>query len=250
VAYVVEARPGIAAARNRALAEAADRDLLIFIDDDERPQPGWLAALLGTYRETGSAAVAGAVISEFSGRLDPWIEAGRFFDRVRHPTGTPIMVAATNNLLLDLNQTRRFGLEFDERFGASGGSDTLFTRGIVARGASITWCDEAVVVDHVPAARMTRRWVLQRALRSGNSWSRTTLELVPNWRAALVARVRLTGRGLSRIAAGFGQFVAGTLGRRTYHQARGLRTIARGAGMVSGAYGHVYVEYRRPPAQP
>src|SRR6266496_3094435 len=35
--YVVEPEPGISAGRNRALDETADRDLLVFIDDDEQP---------------------------------------------------------------------------------------------------------------------------------------------------------------------------------------------------------------------
>ncbi len=46
VRYVHEPRPGIAAARNRALDEAASYDLLIFIDDDEWPNPTWLQSLL------------------------------------------------------------------------------------------------------------------------------------------------------------------------------------------------------------
>ena len=44
--YVVEERPGVAAVRNRALDETGGRDLLVFIDDDEEPEPGWLAALV------------------------------------------------------------------------------------------------------------------------------------------------------------------------------------------------------------
>src|SRR5829696_2372932 len=42
VRYVHEPRPGISAARNRALTEAADADALVFFDDDEHPCPGWL----------------------------------------------------------------------------------------------------------------------------------------------------------------------------------------------------------------
>ena len=38
--YVVEERPGVAAVRNRALDETGGRDLLVFIDDDEEPEPG------------------------------------------------------------------------------------------------------------------------------------------------------------------------------------------------------------------
>jgi glycosyltransferase involved in cell wall biosynthesis len=41
---VIETAPGIVPARNRALAESLDRDILVFIDDDELPQPGLLDA--------------------------------------------------------------------------------------------------------------------------------------------------------------------------------------------------------------
>ncbi|HEY0869766.1 MAG TPA: glycosyltransferase, partial [Acidothermaceae bacterium] len=167
IRYVHEPRPGIAAARNRALDEAASYDLLVFIDDDEWPNPTWLESMLEVHDRTASAAVVGPVISEYAAEPDPWIKAGRFFDRRRLPSGTRIDVAATNNLLLDLRQVRAFGLRFDEAFGLSGGSDTLFTRELHRRGGALVWCDEAIVIDQVPMERLTRRWVLLRALRSG-----------------------------------------------------------------------------------
>ena len=77
VHYENETTPGISAARNRALATAVDRDVLVFIDDDERPTPAWLTSLLATYREHRSAAVVGPVISEFEGEPDRWVRAGR-----------------------------------------------------------------------------------------------------------------------------------------------------------------------------
>ena len=158
VRYVHEPRPGIAAARNRALREAASSALLVFIDDDEVPSAQWLAQLVDLQRSSGAAAVVGPVISEYEHAPEPWIEAGKFFHRRRLATGTPLGVAATNNLLLDLRQVRGLRLSFDERFGLSGGSDTLFTRQLVQRGGSMLWCDEAVVVDRVPSSRLTRGW--------------------------------------------------------------------------------------------
>ena len=41
---VTEHAPGIVPARNRALSESLDRDILAFIDDDELPRPGFLDA--------------------------------------------------------------------------------------------------------------------------------------------------------------------------------------------------------------
>jgi succinoglycan biosynthesis protein ExoM len=250
VRYVHEPRPGIAAARNRALDEATSYDLLVFIDDDEWPNPTWLESMLEVHDRTASAAVVGPVISEYAAEPDPWIKAGRFFDRRRLPSGTLIDVAATNNLLLDLRQVRAFGLRFDEAFGISGGSDTLFTRELHQRGGKLVWCDEAIVIDQVPMERLTRQWVLLRALRSGNSWSRTSIKLSSSLVDRSVVRARLTGRGTLRTVSGVGQYLGGFVLRNTARRARGLRTAARGIGMVGGAYGYVYSEYRRRPAAP
>ncbi|HEX8495700.1 MAG TPA: glycosyltransferase [Actinomycetales bacterium] len=245
--YVHEPRPGISAARNRALAEAAGDDVLVFIDDDERPRAGWLASLLTTRAATGAVAVVGPVVSQFDAEPTPWVAAGRFFDRRRLPTGSVLEVAATNNLLLDLRWLRAHGLVFDERFGISGGSDTLFTRQLVALGGRMVWCDEAVVVDRVPASRTTARWVLQRAFRSGNGWARTSLTLSAGPVQRLRTQAVLVARGGVRAVGGTARALLGVVSRDPVHQAKGVRTALRGAGMVSGAFGHVYSEYRRPP---
>ncbi|MBG6180766.1 glycosyltransferase family 2 protein [Arthrobacter sp. CAN_A1] len=243
--YVHEPTPGIAAARNRALTESRDTALLVFIDDDEVPSENWLASLLETYRTSGAAAVVGPVISEYARVPDPWVAAGEFFKRRRLPTGTPLTVAATNNLLLDLDQIRALELRFDDRFGLSGGSDTLFTRHIATSGRKMVWCDEAVVVDRVPEGRLTREWVLRRAFRSGNGWSRVTLELSGSIGDRVLNRAKLLGAGGIRLLGGLGRFGAGVIVRSQRHQSKGLRTAARGAGMASGSFGYVYSEYKR-----
>lgn len=249
VRYAHEPRPGIAAARNRALDESANSDVLVFIDDDERPVDSWLEHLLVTFRDTSPVGVVGPVVSEFTGQADPWIRAGRFFDRRQLPSGTEVDVAATNNLLLDIAELRRLGVRFDERFGLSGGSDTMFTRQIVRLGGRLIWCADAVVVDVVPQQRLTRRWVLRRAFRSGNTWARTSMALSVGTWEPLRQRVGLVASGGIRLAGGLGLALVGTLLRSSSQQARGIRTAARGAGMLTGAIGFVLTEYRRSPAR-
>lgn len=245
VHYENETTPGISAARNRALESAADRDLLVFIDDDERPSPRWLATLLATYEHYRSAAVVGPVISEYEVPPEAWVEDGRFFTRRRLPTGTQVDVAATNNLLLDLHQVRRLGLTFDPRFGISGGGDTMFTRRLHRRGGQLVWCDEAPVTDVVPAARVTRDWVVRRALRMGNSWSATSLALAATPAERLLVRGQASARGLLRLGGGGARFLVGVARRSQRHRAQGTRTLVRGAGMLLGAWGYSYQEYRR-----
>lgn len=243
--YVHEPRPGIAAARNRALDEADAARLVVFIDDDERPQPGWLDALVDSWQRSRPAAVVGAVVSTFAVPPDPWIEAGAFFSRARHATGTEVSAAATNNLLLDLDVVRSVGLRFDERFGISGGSDTFFTRSLVRGGGRIVWCDEAVVLDMVPADRLTRSWVLKRYQRMGNSGSRVDVLLARPGADRLLTRGKLIGQALVRVVVGGLRAAYGKLTGNLVHHARGARLMARGRGMLAGAVGGVVVEYGR-----
>lgn len=245
VRYANETEPGISAARNRALAESADHDLLAFIDDDERPSERWLPLLLDTYREHACAAVVGPVVSEFEVEPDPWVSAGRFFDRRRLPSGSVVEVAATNNLLIDLHVIRGLGLSFDVRYGITGGGDTMFTRELDQSGKRLVWCDEAVVYDVVPASRLTRTWVVRRALRSGTSWSSTSLALATGSARRTLIRLDLTRRGTIRFLGGAARMVVGVATRSLSQHARGLRTLSRGAGMISGAWGYRYQEYKR-----
>ena len=245
VRYVVEPEPGISAGRNRALDETADRDLLVFIDDDEQPLEGWLAALLDTWSGTRAAAVMGRVVSKFEGELDPWVAAGEFFRRRRMKTGTEITVAAAGNLLLDLNQVQALGVRFDNNLGLSGGEDTLFSRMLVQRGGRMVWCDESVADDYVPADRVTRAWVRNRAWSHGNTASVIDLYLADGPARRLRMRATIAGRGALRIAGGLCRYAFGRATRSYRHQGRGLRTAGRGAGMLLGAAGLVYQEYAR-----
>ena len=243
--YVVEPAPGIAAVRTRAIDEAADARLIAFIDDDERPLEQWLAALVETWERTGAAAVSGRILAEYAGELDPWIAAGDFFVRRSMPTGSPIDVAAAGNLLLDLDQVRRYGVRFSSALGLGGGEDTLFSRALARAGGRRVWCDESAAVDRVPLERMTRAWVLTRAWSHGNAAVLTELRLTP--RAAGRAAVRLRGaaRGTVRIAGGLARWAWGAVRRSDRHRARGLRAACRGAGMVGAACGVVFEEYAR-----
>ena len=143
--YVVESTPGIAAARNRAIDESTS-DLLVFIDDDERPSHDWLVNLVETFdRHRGTLGVAGLGESEFASPPDPWIIQGGFFERLNPSTGTMLEVVATNNLLLDRRVLSATRLRFDEQFGLSGGSDTMFSHEARRLGLSFRFCREALV---------------------------------------------------------------------------------------------------------
>lgn len=245
---VDEPTPGVAAARNAALDAAGDADVLVFIDDDERPCPGWLRALLRTRGATGADLVSGPVVSVFDGGLDPWVDAGGFYDREHREgltTGAPITRAATNNLLLDLRTVRRSGIRFDGRFGLTGGEDSLFTGSLVRAGARAVWCADAVVHDLLPAARMTPEYVVDRTVSLANASARAELALTTDGLPRARRRVTIGAKAIVRWAVGALRSVLGAVSGSRVHGARGARSRARARGELLAVSGRAESPYAR-----
>jgi len=68
--YIHESTQGLSYARNRAVAETAGSEILLFTDDDVRVEPGWIAAF-------AAAADACPEADFFGGRVKPLFEGGR-----------------------------------------------------------------------------------------------------------------------------------------------------------------------------
>jgi succinoglycan biosynthesis protein ExoM len=246
VEYLVEPRPGIAAARNRILDASRSADAVVFIDDDQVPLPGWLASITTSWETWGCAAVAGPVVWSFDAAADEWVRASRRFVRRAFPPGSERSGAGTGNLLLDLEFARRNALRFDDRFGLTGGEDTLFTRMLRDRGGTIRWCDEAEVIETVPRERLTRAWILNRDVRSGNAWARVHLQLERSRTARLRRRADLLLRATWRCLSGARRVAIGRASGRIELVAAGERDVASAVGMVKGVLGIVIEEYGRP----
>ena len=250
--YVHEPEPGIVAGRNRALSQAHGSDALVFIDDDEIPSPGWLKALVSTWRAQGCAAVTGPTPPTFEGDPSAWVVASGAFDSWEAADGDQVRSADTGNLLLDLAVVEGLGLRFDPRYGLTGGEDSLFTRQLTRAGGVIRFAAGAVVTKRVPAARARRTWVLERSLRSGSSWARVRIDTAaPDGGASgRLARLRLRlGYGAKGLAkAGIDGARAGVARIRgdVPAQARYEVSSRGGLGMVVGALGVHVREYGRP----
>ncbi len=241
--HVHEPTPGIVAGRNRALEEAAHSEALVFIDDDELPGPGWLEALVETWRAHGCAAVTGPTPPVFMVQPTAWVRGSGVFDSWDAPDGAVVRSADTGNLLVDLAVVRRLGLRFDPRYGLTGGEDSLFTRRLTLGGGEIRFATAAVVVKRVPASRATRAWVLRRAFRSGSSWARVRIDTAEH---RLPLRLAYSLKGLAKA----GVEGAGSLSARLRGDAaaRARREVScrGGLGMAAGALGARVREYKRP----
>ncbi|ARD41151.1 glycosyltransferase family 2 protein [Actinomyces gaoshouyii] len=244
--YAHEPVPGITAARNRALDEAADARLLVFIDDDELTRPGWLTSLVRAWRTHGCAAVTGPRHPLFEAEPSAWVRGSGVFDAVRAIDGAIMPSAATANLLLDMDVMRALSLRFDERYGLTGGEDSMLMRSLRKGGGIIRFAADAVLDERVPAARATRGWVLRRCLRSGSTWAQVRIETDADGSGSgMPLRLRYAAKGAVRAGRDGALAAIGTIRRDDDSRGRHEAACAGAVGMVMGAIGGRVQEYGR-----
>ena len=183
VKYSCEPRQNIALARNEALSHATGH-FVAFIDDDEYPEDGWLAAMLEACERYQAAGVLGPVRPRFEEPPPRWIIDGRFWDRPEHGTGWIMdwQECRTGNVLFRHHIIKELREVFDPIF-ATGAEDTDFFRRMTGLGHVFRWCNEGVVYETVPKERCTRSYMLKRAMLRG----RHSVKL-PRRRLRLAAR--------------------------------------------------------------
>ena len=169
VEYLAQPIPGIAATRQAALDAAEPTELVVMIDDDLVPEPGWLAALVDAWKRYRPAVVVGYVRYVWPAGTDPWIAAGGFIRRTHFATGSEIDTLSTGNVLIDTAQVRSLGVGFDVTMGLSGGSDEQFGRDLIAAGGRIVASAESVARDDIIAERTEVAELRRRTICQGQA---------------------------------------------------------------------------------
>ena len=166
-----------------------------------------------------------------------WIIAGRFFDRDRHPTGTQLKITRTGNVMLKMNIMDRIGV-FDEKYSFIGGEDSNFFDRVYKSGGSIVWSDEAVVEEWLPSSRIQLKWLLKRSYAEGIITD--TFYHYNEGRSHAYTFMRgilRMGKGVCLMVISIPQGKPGIV--------KELRRILVGAGMIAGASGWQYEQYRK-----
>lgn len=175
--YRHEPTPGLARVRNAALRAASEADaaFIVFIDDDEVPTTGWLAALARTQFDHDADVVAGPVRQLPEARQHPAVRA--LLDREEHPQGMFDGDIGAGNALVRMDFVRRHELSFDPSLNRSGGEDTLFFRQARRAGAVVAWAADAVALEHNDPGRLTLAALGRRTYRQGRAEHRITARL-------------------------------------------------------------------------
>lgn len=178
---VTEASPGIVPARNRALAETMEQDILVFIDDDELPQPGLLAAAHDAIANDGAQCVGGRIDVDFTPHDRPtWLddEIAGFLGRLDHgPSPLWIRNASTpiwsGNTAYSMPFFRAHPmLRFDANYnregeGVGGGEDAIMLRALLALDAKIRYRPDMAVWHSVDGWKLKRRYFLKLHYQAG-----------------------------------------------------------------------------------
>ncbi|MEE8867519.1 MAG: glycosyltransferase [Acidipropionibacterium acidipropionici] len=246
--YLPVAQPGIAAARQAALAAGHRDELTVMVDDDVVPQAGWLSDLVAVWQETRATVVMGFVEYVWPPGCDPWVSDSGFMRRSRHARAQNLDYLATSNALFDTAGVRELGVDFDTTLGLEGGEDTRFGRDVLAAGGRIVAAPGSVVRADIPPERATREFARRRARTQGASRSRMLIEDPRDTVRLMRCGQHLIG-GLVRLAV----FSAGALIFPARLDRRRNAVFTRRAwfaqGRILGALGKGSPLYTREPSQ-
>ena len=240
--YAIQPERNIALTRNRTV-ELCGGEWIAFIDDDERAPPPWLRQLAEAAAAHGADGVLGPVVPEVPGDAPAWIRRGRFYDFPRLSTGevVPLNRMRFGNVLLRGERLRAEPGPFDVGYGLTTGEDADLLIRLVHKGARIVWCDEAVVIEPVEPARLSLRWLLQRAVSGGQEFARKTV----SGRYGPISasgRLSLIARALAQLAVALSlAALSWPLGRQ--HAAKWLVKASANLGKLSIFWGWRYSEY-------
>lgn len=175
VNYIHAPARNISIARNACL-DASTAPLLAFIDDDEWVESTWLSALYEHHISSKADIILGPVTAHYPNHAKDWISEGDFHATQPVWSGGTIQTGYTCNVLFNKKNPAITSLRFDEALGKTGGEDTAFFYAAYRAGATISYAENAVVHESVPAHRATLKWLLARRFRAGQSHASIILQ--------------------------------------------------------------------------
>ena len=178
--YVFESQQGITYARNRAISESLDSEILLFIDDDEIPNEEFVDAAGQRLLEHGDDCVGGKVDVVLPSKEPKWFsedlygflaavdygeETFRIVDR-----STPIWTANVGYRTEIFKSDPE--LRFDSRYNRSGnqiggGSDAAMFWRLLEKDLKISYEPRMVVRHFVEDWRINRRYFVKLHYRGG-----------------------------------------------------------------------------------
>ena len=193
--YCFEPQQGIVHARNRALSEClavAGDDLsgryMAFIDVDELPAEGWVAAAVDALEHDGADSAGGVIHVRFpDGDRPEWLSNSLMGFLGELDNGPePLWVRDWSTPVWSGNVAYRLslfaeGLRFDPRYnregeGVGGGEDAAMLATLLERKAQVRYRPDMVIDHLILSTKLMRRYFLRLHYRAGVQYGRYRLE--------------------------------------------------------------------------
>ena len=177
VRAVREEKLGLSNARNRAIAEARG-EYVIFMDDDETPDPDWLCAYERLIEAHRPDAFGGRQVVLFEDERPAWLRdelLGFLGELNRSDTICPLTDSHTpfygGNFGFRKAVCEHVGT-FDAMLGRkgadnTGGEEVDFYRRLLAAGFAVWWTPEAIIHHRIQAVKLKRSYFLDLHYRMG-----------------------------------------------------------------------------------
>ena len=214
--YLADPRRNISIVRNKGIAAASGR-YVAFIDDDEEPQPNWLAELTACLDRTGADAAFGPKLPEFEGgRAPDWDPQGwrytldfqmaadeeiHMFGRLRK-RGKGL---GSGNAAFRVATCLSGPEPFSVAFGNANGEDTQLLFRLAMAGRRFVWCPGAVVHEFIERSRARPDYMVTRMKRGSQHYAVCRIDTSAN-KPLTTAKVALLG--LAQMAVHAGLYVA------------------------------------------
>lgn len=171
--YVSEPKRNISEVRNVGLQRAKDMgfDYILFLDDDEFVSENYFIQLENIVNDLQPDVVIGPVITLYHPDTPDWVIKSKSYERSRKKSGEVVDTGNTGNALVKVSSIMDIGL-FNPVFGRTGGEDSEFFYRCKLHGLNMVWCDEAEVYEYLELQRCTLKYLLTRAIRGGQTYSR------------------------------------------------------------------------------
>lgn len=177
IRIVREEMLGLSNARNRALREARG-EYIVFMDDDETPDPAWLTAYEEAMLEHRPDALGGRIDVFFEdGERPGWLrdELLGFLGKLHHGEGRWLTERTTpifgGNFAFRRGVFERIG-KFDARLGRQGaanigGEDTEIYRRLLGHECKVRWVPQAIIHHRIQTPKLRRNYFLDLHFRQG-----------------------------------------------------------------------------------
>jgi glycosyltransferase involved in cell wall biosynthesis len=214
-------------------------DYIAVLDDDEFPDPGWLAEMIAAARDYHAEIVGGPVLPVFDSP-DHWLAKSGLYQPKRYATGPVSMIYGAGSMLIKRTTLEHYLDEpFLHDYAFTGGSDEEFFYRCRRDGRTFAWADRALVFETTPPARTTIGYLLRRMFRKGSCATRVDRK----FSNSLVGTLRRWCKGVGLIGTGILSLPFAALGGRPAMM-RSLILAARGSGRIAAEFGIFYEEYR------